>query len=115
MIKQIESKEMFQMKQANQDFILIDCRELEEWKTAHIEFANFIPLSSFETGWSTFISEQKVSKGSKLIIQCRSGKRSMKVCEYLATKGYTDLTNLSDGILGWQANQFPMIGDGIIT
>lgn len=114
MIKSIDSQELFRKKEANDDFLLIDCREQDEWNTAHIEFAEFIPLSDFENGWNRFIESNGELKNKQIIVQCRSGKRSMNVCQFLSENGYKDLTNLSDGILGWQANKFPMIGDGVI-
>ncbi len=106
MIREIDSKALMEMMGPKKSFVLIDCREQEEWDEAHIEKALFMPLSTFKNEVQKAESGQSFHKDSEVIIYCRSGKRSMMACEYLQDLGYTNLTNVTDGILGWIAAGF---------
>jgi rhodanese-related sulfurtransferase len=105
MIKSINSKELKEKLDAKEDFILIDCREQDEWDAGHIEGAKFIPLSKFE---ELFESELP-NKEAQIVMQCRSGKRSLNACQILLGEDYENLTNLEDGIMGWQNNGFDTV------
>ena len=76
---------------------VIDCREQDEWDTEHIEGALHLPLSSFEQG----IEEIKNLKDRPIVLQCRSGRRSLRACKILSDKGFEELYNLEGGILSW--------------
>ncbi len=41
-------------------------------------------------------------KDKELIIYCRSGNRSGQACMMLETMGFTNVINLSGGMLAWQ-------------
>ena len=82
----------------------IDCRELQEWNEGHIEGASLLPLSEFQQKYESVLKE----KDAKIVMQCRSGKRSMDACMFLLSKGYSDLNNLEGGILAWTQAGFPI-------
>jgi rhodanese-related sulfurtransferase len=82
------------------DFVLVDVREVNEWETGHIPGAKFMPLSEFQEYY------QSLDKNAEIILQCRSGKRSMSAALFLADQGYTNLSNLEGGILAWQEEGF---------
>ncbi len=90
---------------SSNNLILIDCREQGEWDESHIKEAKFIPLSNFEEKTNEILSN--MDKNSKIVCQCRSGKRSMKACKLLEEKGFTNLYNLEGGILKWVESGFP--------
>lgn len=50
---------------------------------------------------------EELPKDKTLIIGCRSGKRSMSVCTFLAMNGFENIKNLQGGILGWVDNGCP--------
>jgi rhodanese-related sulfurtransferase len=105
MIKEIEVQELKAKLDSDEKFYFIDCRELEEWQEGHIEGAAFLPLSEFQERYETVLTE----KDAKIVVQCRSGKRSMNACMFLLSKGYSDLNNLEGGILAWTQAGFPVI------
>jgi rhodanese-related sulfurtransferase len=75
---------------------LIDVREPDEHAEAHIEQAILLPLSTFD------LASIPPAEGKKRVIHCRSGKRSMRVCELLlAADPASELYNLEGGILAW--------------
>ncbi len=43
----------------------------------------------------------QLDKESELIILCRSGVRSYRVCQFLISQGFKNVKNFSGGILEW--------------
>jgi rhodanese-related sulfurtransferase len=105
MIKEMDVSELKTKLENGEKFYFVDCRELEEWEDAHIDGATFLPLSEFQERYETALPE----KDAKIVIQCRSGKRSMNACMFLLSKGYNDLNNLEGGILAWTEAGYPVI------
>jgi rhodanese-related sulfurtransferase len=84
---------MFAEKKA----VILDVRELHEWQEQHIAGAIHIPLAQVEAR----ISELSQYKDSPVIVQCRSGKRSAKAASTLQAAGFTQVYNLTGGIIAW--------------
>ncbi len=89
---------------AGEDIRLIDCREQGEWDEAHIEAAEFMPLSNFEEEM-----QKLTDKEATIIMQCRSGARSMRACMALQGEGFENLFNLEGGILAWNEKGYPTV------
>ena len=77
----------------NENAIIIDVREVEEYNREHIPNAINIPLSEIDT-----IS---YNKNDTIIVYCQSGMRSLEAVKILADMGYTSLYNLDGGLLNW--------------
>ena len=107
MIKSIDATELKKKLDNNDQIILIDCREQQEWDEGHIKEAEFMPLSNWENEYSKY----EDAKDKEIILQCRSGKRSMTLANHLEAKGFTNLTNLEGGILGWVESGNPVVED----
>ena len=103
-IKSMNANELNEKLVANETVVLVDCREQHEWDEGRIEKAIHIPLGQIEDRL-----DELPDKNAQIIIQCRSGKRSMRAAEFLEDEGYNDLTNLEGGILGWQDSNFKII------
>ncbi len=87
--------ELKQMLDNKEDFQLIDVREENEFEICHIN-GLLIPMGDVPDNLD------KISKEKPVVIHCRSGKRSANVIDYLETNyGYTNLYNLTGGILAW--------------
>jgi len=78
------------------EYLIIDVRLPQELvETGFVPGAINLPLPSVMDGTA------EIPKSDKpLLIVCRSGARSMKASEALASRGY-DPTNLASGTLGW--------------
>ena len=75
--------------------ILIDVREIEEYNVEFINRAKNIPLS-------TLVLDD-AHKGKRVVIHCKSGKRSMLACEKLISLGAEfDVWNMEGGINAWK-------------
>lgn len=101
-IKSIDVQTLKQKLDQNERLTLVDCREQGEWDEGHIPQAIFIPLSEIEDRYAEILK----NKNDKIVLQCRSGKRSMAAAGFLKEHGYTDLTNLEGGILDWMSQGF---------
>ena len=103
----IGSMTVAELKEAienGEEIILIDCREQDEWDAGHVEQAKFMPLSDFQNQ-----TEGLDNPNAKIAIMCRSGKRSMNACQYLAEeKDFNELFNVSGGILAWREEGYPV-------
>lgn len=84
---------MFAEKKA----IIVDVREPHEWREQHIAGAMHIPLAQIESR----LTELQPYKESPVIVQCRSGKRSAKAASTLQAMGFSEVYNLSGGIIAW--------------
>ena len=107
MIKECSATEFKAQLTSNKNIHFIDCRETQEWNEAHIEGVTLIPLSEFQTKYASVLKD----KNAPVVIHCRSGARSMNACMFLLSQGFTDLTNVQGGILGWMSQGFPVISE----
>lgn len=94
----------------NDEAVLIDVREQGEYSQCNITQARLLPLSRV-TMDEAHLPEHK---DKKLIIHCRSGKRSMMACEKLQKEApKQDFYNLDGGIMAWQSQGLPVNIDAV--
>ncbi len=80
----------------NEDAILVDVRTASEYNEHHIEGAELIPLDTILDN-----AEQRIlNKDTKIIVYCRSGRRSSIAAKDLITLGYEHVYDLG-GIDSW--------------
>lgn len=88
----------------NKEAVLIDVREKFEFRSCSIQDAINLPLSQVTID-KAHLPEHK---NKKLVLHCKSGKRSMMACQKLIDEGIKfDIYNLTDGIESWKNNNFP--------
>ena len=104
MINFMDVSELKALMDKETDLILVDCREQGEWDEGHIESALFIPLSDFANQYKAHLTD----KSKKIVLQCRSGKRSLNACQLLLEEGFENLYNLDGGILAWGQSGYPI-------
>lgn len=86
-----------------EDFQLIDVREQNEYDVAQIG-GELIPLATVPQ------NVDKISKDKKVVVHCRSGKRSGNAVQFLEQQhGFDNLYNLQGGILAWSDEIDPSI------
>ncbi len=82
---------------ADGSVIVVDVREADEYAAGHIAGALFNPLSKFDPTKLPAATPDK-----KIVIYCRSGKRSVSAMEQARLLGRKDVnTHFGGGILGW--------------
>ncbi|SDR90133.1 Rhodanese-related sulfurtransferase [Mucilaginibacter mallensis] len=101
-MKEISVQELKEKMDNHEDFQLIDVREDFEYEVSNLG-GTLIPLGGI------LIEADKVSRDKPVIVQCRSGKRSAAAIMQLEQLGYTNLYNLTGGILAWANEIDPTI------
>lgn len=93
LISLLEARELGMVK-----FHLVDVREYMEWQMGHIKGADkLVPTSSFFQTWE----EAKITKDENIILYCHVGSRSAHVARILTDNGYTNVGNLTNGIVAY--------------
>ena len=95
MIKEITVKELKNKFDNDEDFMLLDVRNIQEVLFSKINGSIHIPMNEIMDRINELDSNKEI------IIQCKSGKRSARVCEYLMTQNFNNVKNLKGGIISW--------------
>ena len=81
---------------------LLDVRTPQEYQQARLAGAVLIPVYEIERR----IGE--IPRNRPIVVYCAVGTRSNLVAGYLAEKGYREVYNMGDGIVGWFRNGYPL-------
>lgn len=103
-IEQITPQKVIQLLEKD-SAIMIDVREIEELEILSYDVDSIIniplkDLSNFEIEFEK--QSQRFSKNKKIILVCRSGRRSQRAAKILVEKGYSSVYNLKGGIIEWE-------------
>lgn len=90
----IVGQELEQILSENKDILLIDARKEKEYKEGYIENAINIPVEDMESK----VNELGDYKDKAIVIYCRTGKRSAEAAKILSENGFTNVTNVVDGV-----------------
>lgn len=94
-VPEVSVKEFKDWLDRGEDIQVIDVREPHEYNIAEIG-GELIPLNSVAD------NVDKISRDKKVVVHCRSGKRSADAIRELRKNfGYNNLYNLKGGILAW--------------
>ena len=97
-MRSISVEELKAKLDAGESLHLVDVREPGE----HAEFnigGLLLPLGKIQTMQTDPIDDWK---DQEVICYCRSGNRSGQACLILETAGFTNIVNVSGGMLAWQ-------------
>ncbi len=94
----ITNDEVKQRLEAGERLNLVDVREPHENAEFNIG-GLLLPLGKVQT---MQVDDIEDLKGEEVIIYCRSGNRSGQAALILDTLGFTNVKNLTGGMLGWQ-------------
>ncbi len=96
MYEQITAEEAKKIMDADEEYIILDTREKDEFDAGHIPGAILIPYTEIENKAEELLPD----KGKLILVYCRSGRRSKIASESLAKLGYTNVKEFG-GIIGW--------------
>jgi len=96
---EISVRQLKNMIDDHEDFVLIDVREEYEWDICKIDGAKLIPMSQIMNDNIGIL--ENIEKGKKIVLHCHTGARSAAVLQILKNKGFKNLKNLVGGIDAW--------------
>lgn len=96
----VNTQEFIELE-AQDNVKVIDVRTPGEVAEAYINGADYF----FNINGSEFQEQiANLDKNTTYIVYCRSGKRSSSAINYMESQGFTNLYELSGGILSWKNN-----------
>ena len=87
----------------NEDFILLDIREEEEYEISHIPGAVFLGYKSIDEKLL-----QTIPLNKKIVVYCSVGYRSEKIGTKLLKRGFSNVFNLYGSIFEWVNRSHPL-------
>lgn len=88
----------------NEDVLILDSRELDEYETSHIPNAKYIGYKDMQTALL-----DNVDKNKKIVVYCSIGYRSEKMGEKIKKLGFTNVFNLYGSIFEWVNQGHPVV------
>lgn len=82
---------------AGDEFILLDCREADEYAIAKIDAARFLPMSEIQQR----LDELAGDRDRQIVVHCHHGGRSLRVAQWLRQQGFSRAQSMSGGIDAW--------------
>lgn len=83
------------MLNKDKKIFLLDVRTVEEFRQARLRGATLIPIGEIERRYV------EIPKDRPVVVYCAVGSRSGIVADFLEKKGYRQVYNMKDGIVGW--------------
>lgn len=100
----LQTEEVKQKLDQQEELILIDCREAEEVQKGKIAQSVHIPRGVIEMTMAQHFSD----RNKAIIIYCAGGGRSALAAQSLKKLGYTDVASMEGGFGIWQQSGFPV-------
>lgn len=101
--KNISARDAKALLDANKNVYLLDVRTPQEYSQGRLAGSVLIPIGEFER------RIREVPKNKTIVVYCAVGSRSKPVAGFLVQQGYKDVYNMTDGIVGWYRNGFPIL------
>jgi SulP family sulfate permease len=98
--------EEFRIMADDPNALILDIREPDEFARGHIPGAQLTPLRTvLDVG-------PDLARDRRLLLACRSGRRTQRAMHMLRTMGFDDVYGLRGGILAWRAEGLPVAVEG---
>ena len=96
----------------NPSLLLLDIREPYEYEAMHIRDSINVPRGVLETAcewdYEETVAKLVEARDKEVIVACRSGNRSVFVCEVMQKMGYNNVVSLKTGLRGWSDYDQPL-------
>ena len=80
----------------NPGVYLLDVREPDEYAAGHIPGITLIPMGEVAARLA------ELPRDKEIIVTCRTGNRSGQVADLLREQGFSNVHNMTGGIVAWQ-------------
>jgi rhodanese-related sulfurtransferase len=95
MVREITVQELKARRDRGETPLVLDVREGWELQLACIPDVVHVPMNEVPARLA------ELSRDAETIVMCHAGGRSMRVAQYLANQGFTNVANLAGGIAAW--------------
>jgi rhodanese-related sulfurtransferase len=95
MVREISVAELKARRDRGENPLVLDVREAWELQLASIPDVVHVPMNQVPARLAEF------SMDTETIVMCHVGGRSMRVAQFLAGQGFTNVANLAGGIAAW--------------
>ena len=82
---------------SGENFLLVDCREPDEYAVARIDGAKLLPMNETPSR----LQELEPYRHKRIVVHCHHGGRSLQVTQWLRTQGFGNVQNMTGGIDTW--------------
>lgn len=82
---------------AGDGFLLLDCRENDEYAVARIAGARLLPMSEIQARRDELTGERE----RPIVVHCHHGGRSLQVARWLRQQGFPQVQSMAGGIDRW--------------
>jgi adenylyltransferase/sulfurtransferase len=104
-VAEMSASELHARRQSNDAPFILDVRNPAEAEAASLGADLLIPLAELDQR----IAELDAYRHRAIVVHCRSGARSARAAEQLVEAGFTNVANLSGGILAWSREVDPSV------
>jgi molybdopterin/thiamine biosynthesis adenylyltransferase/rhodanese-related sulfurtransferase/molybdopterin converting factor small subunit len=91
----LTSRELKTELDRGDEVVIVDVREPQEFQINRLPGSILIPLGDLPKRYV------ELDPNANIVTQCKSGMRSAKAQDFLRSKGFTRVRNLTGGVLGW--------------
>lgn len=103
-IDEISPEEVREKQKSDDDFVLLDVREQDEWQKARIAGAEYLGRGVIERD----VEEEYPDVDQELILYCGGGYRSALAADNLQKMGYRNVKSLAGGFRSWTEAGYPI-------
>ncbi len=99
----LSAAEAYELLKKDSQVFLLDVRTSGEYMEARLEGARLIPIDELLARMG------EVPKDRHILVYCAVGSRSSQVANFLAGRGYPEVSNMYGGIWAWQLRGLPVL------
>jgi len=109
-IREVGPEEARSWMESEPRLLVLDVREPDEVRRAHIRGAHVVPRGLLEpkAAPDSPARDPELDPERPVLVYCGSGVRSALAADVLQTFGYRDVRSLAGGISAWQTDGFPV-------
>ncbi len=85
------------LQRGTEPFLLLDCREPDEYAIAQIPGAVLVPMGEIPERLAVL----EPYRDRRIVVHCHHGGRSLRVTRWLRAQGFSAAQNMAGGIEAW--------------
>lgn len=101
----VEPATVRQWQLEDREFVLLDCREQDEYDFVHLPGCVLFPLSEIAEQLNDLTEYQNQT----IVVYCHHGVRSQRVAHWLLGQGFASVFNMAGGIDRWSLEVDPKL------